>query len=67
MKSGITILPSDASISPAELARAAEERGSESLRLPEHSQTPVSRRTPEKGEELLPLLDRYAELARSTG
>jgi probable F420-dependent oxidoreductase len=42
---GITLFPTDRSIHPVELARAVEERGFESLFLPEHSHIPASRRT----------------------
>jgi probable F420-dependent oxidoreductase len=46
MKFGITMFPTDYSIGPAELARAVEERGFESLFFPEHTHIPASRRTP---------------------
>jgi probable F420-dependent oxidoreductase len=46
---GITLFPTDRSIHPVELARAVEERGFESLFLPEHSHIPASRRTPWPG------------------
>ena len=46
MKYGLTIFPTDYSIHPAELAVAAEERGFESLWVPEHSHFPVSPFTP---------------------
>ena len=48
------MFPTDYSISPAELAAAAEERGFESLWLPEHSHIPASRRTPFPGGGELP-------------
>jgi probable F420-dependent oxidoreductase len=51
---GITLFPTDSSIPPAELAAAAEERGFESLWLPEHSHIPASRRTPFPGGGELP-------------
>jgi probable F420-dependent oxidoreductase len=54
VKLGLTMFPTDYSISPAELAAAAEERGFESLWLPEHSHIPASRRTPFPGGGELP-------------
>lgn len=57
----------DDGISPAELARAVEERGFESLWLPEHSHIPVSRETPWPGSltgEALP--DVYSHLLDMT-
>lgn len=54
MHFGLTIFPTDASISPAEMAREAETRGYESLWFPEHSHIPVSRRTPFPGGGELP-------------
>lgn len=46
MDIGVTIFLTDKSIGVAEMARAVEERGFESLFLPEHTHIPVSRRTP---------------------
>jgi probable F420-dependent oxidoreductase len=46
MKYGLVIFPTDYSIRPDEMARAAEERGFESLFFPEHTHIPASRRTP---------------------
>ncbi|MFQ5879529.1 MAG: LLM class F420-dependent oxidoreductase, partial [Dehalococcoidia bacterium] len=54
MKFGVTMFPTDYSIGPAELARAAEERGFESLFFPEHTHIPTSRRTPWPGGGELP-------------
>jgi probable F420-dependent oxidoreductase len=54
MKFGVTMFPTDYSIGPAELARAAEERGFESLFFPEHTHIPTSRRTPWPGGAELP-------------
>lgn len=46
---GITLMAGDHGISPVELATAVEERGFESLWLPEHSHIPTSRETPWPG------------------
>ncbi len=46
MHVGIFYFPTDYGIDIRELARAAEERGFESLLLPEHTHIPTSRRTP---------------------
>src|SRR5262249_43633732 len=46
MKYALTMFPTDDAIRPDELARAAEERGFESLFLPEHTHIPCSRKTP---------------------
>lgn len=46
---GITLMAGDHGISPVELAVAVEERGFESLWLPEHSHIPTSRLTPWPG------------------
>jgi len=46
MRLGITIFATDRTIAPHELARAAEERGFDSLYLPEHTHIPVARTTP---------------------
>lgn len=45
MKIGITMFATDRSVSPVELGRAAEQRGFDSLFLPEHSHIPISRGT----------------------
>jgi probable F420-dependent oxidoreductase len=54
MKFGVTIFPTEYSIGPAEIARAVEERGFESLFFPEHTHIPTSRRTPWPGGAELP-------------
>jgi probable F420-dependent oxidoreductase len=46
MRYGVTIFATDTSIGIVDAARAVEERGFESLWLPEHTHIPVSRRTP---------------------
>lgn len=46
---GISLLSGDGGITPVELAVAVEQRGFESLWLPEHSHIPVSRETPWPG------------------
>jgi probable F420-dependent oxidoreductase len=46
MHKALSFFPTDASITPAELAAACEERGFESLWFAEHSHIPVSRKTP---------------------
>jgi probable F420-dependent oxidoreductase len=48
------MFPTRYSISPVDLARAAEERGFESLFFPEHTHIPVSRRSPWPGGADLP-------------
>jgi probable F420-dependent oxidoreductase len=51
---GISMFVTDVSIGPAELARAAEDRGFDSLFVPEHTHIPVSRRTPYPMGEPIP-------------
>jgi probable F420-dependent oxidoreductase len=52
MQTGIAIFDTDYSIAIDELARAAEQRGFESLWVPEHTHIPTSRRSPFAGGEL---------------
>jgi probable F420-dependent oxidoreductase len=59
MKLGINMFPTRYSIGPAELARAVEERGFESLFFPEHTHIPTSRRSPWPGGPDMP--DQYRE------
>jgi probable F420-dependent oxidoreductase len=54
MKIGVYYFPVDYGIDVSELARAAEQRGFESLLLPEHTHIPTSRRTPFPGGGELP-------------
>ena len=46
MKYGVFIFTTDETMHPAELGRAVEERGFESLWFPEHAHVPTSRTTP---------------------
>jgi len=54
MRVGVSYFPTDYGIDIRELARAAEERGFDSLFLPEHTHIPKSRRTPFPGGGDLP-------------
>jgi probable F420-dependent oxidoreductase len=68
MKIGFFFFGTDYVMSVVELARALEERGYESLFLPEHTHIPVSRRTPWPGGAELPrqyshTLDPFVALA----
>jgi len=54
MRVGVFYFPTDYGIDIRELARAAEQRGFESLLLPEHTHIPISRRTPFPGGGELP-------------
>lgn len=54
MQIGALIFPTDVSIRPDRLAIAMEERGFESLWVPEHTHIPVGRRTPWPGGPELP-------------
>ena len=54
MDVGVFYFPSDYGIDVSRLARALEERGFESLFLPEHTHIPVSRKTPYPGGGELP-------------
>jgi len=51
---GVLMFPTAYSISPRDLARAAEARGFESLFFPEHTHIPASRRSPWPGGAELP-------------
>jgi probable F420-dependent oxidoreductase len=59
MKIGVSMFVTDYSITPGELARATEERGFESLWMPEHTHIPISRKSPWGGGPALP--DNYKE------
>lgn len=68
MKFGLATFPTDYSMGPAELARAAEEHGFESLFVTEHTHIPASRETPYPGGTELPkeyshTLDPFVALA----
>src|SRR5512147_2068877 len=54
MDHGVVIFPTEYSIAPDEFARALEERGFESLWLPEHTHIPASRKSPWPGGGDLP-------------
>jgi probable F420-dependent oxidoreductase len=54
MKFGLTIFPTDYSIGPAELGRAAEDAGFDALFFAEHTHIPASRKTPRPGGGELP-------------
>lgn len=54
MDLGLTMFVTDETIGPVDLARAAEERGFESVLLPEHTHIPASRETPYPGGGELP-------------
>ena len=54
LKIGVLIFPTHKTIDPALLARTVEERGFESLLVPEHTHIPVSRKTPWPGGAPLP-------------
>ena len=54
MKYGVATFVTDISVSPAELARMAEERGFESMGVAEHTHIPSSRLTPFPGGGDLP-------------
>lgn len=53
-KFGVSMFPTDYAIQPVDLARAAEERGFDSLFFPEHTHIPASRRSPFPGGGDLP-------------
>jgi len=70
MRNGIVLFTSDRGIPPAELARAAEERGFDTFYVPEHTHIPVRRDAlhPTGGEQLpddryLRTLDPWVSLA----
>jgi probable F420-dependent oxidoreductase len=68
MRFGLTFFPTDYAIAPAELGRAAEDAGFESLFVAEHTHIPVKRESPYAGGEELPkqywhTLDPFVALA----
>jgi probable F420-dependent oxidoreductase len=60
MRNGIVLFSSDRGITPAALAKAAEDRGFDTIYVPEHTHIPVKREAahPGTGDETLPD-DRY--------
>jgi probable F420-dependent oxidoreductase len=54
MHIGVAMFPTDYAVRPDDLARAAEQRGYESLWFPEHTHIPASRRSPWPGGPTLP-------------
>lgn len=56
MDFGVFMFPTDTAIRPDHLAREVEDRGFESLWLPEHSHIPTSRKTPWGGQKDAPPL-----------
>ena len=54
MEIGAFMFVTDYSMGPAELARLLEERGFESMWVPEHTHIPASRRSPWPGGADLP-------------
>jgi probable F420-dependent oxidoreductase len=56
MDIGVLMFPTDLAIDPVSLGKAVEERGFESLWLPEHSHIPSARTTPWGGREGAPPL-----------
>jgi probable F420-dependent oxidoreductase len=68
MRLGLTMFCTDRSMGPVEFARAAEERGFDSIWVPEHTHIPISRKTPYPGGGELPdeyrrTLDPFVALA----
>jgi probable F420-dependent oxidoreductase len=59
MHIGISIFPTDQTIQPVELGRAAEDMGFESLWFAEHSHIPVARQTPWGGVKDAPELPEH--------
>jgi probable F420-dependent oxidoreductase len=54
MRYALIIFPTDYTLQPAELGKLAEERGFDSVWLPEHTHIPLSRKTPWPGGPELP-------------
>jgi probable F420-dependent oxidoreductase len=59
MRYGVTMFVTDVSMGVVDLARATEDRGLDSLWLPEHTHIPVSRRTPWPVNPDVELPDQY--------
>jgi probable F420-dependent oxidoreductase len=54
MRYGLSIFPTEYTMQPEEFARAAEERGFDSIWFPEHTHIPADRKTPWPGGAELP-------------
>lgn len=72
MRFGVTLMLTDRSMRPDELAREVEAHGFDSLYLPEHTHIPTSRATPAPMGEPLPeayqrLLDPFVALTAAAG
>ena len=72
MRFGVTCMLTDRTIGPAELARAVEDAGLDSLFLPEHTHIPTARATPAPLGEPLPeeyrrVLDPFVALTAAAG
>jgi probable F420-dependent oxidoreductase len=72
MDFGVVMFPTDYAMAPDDLARALEERGFESLWVPEHTHIPASRRSPWPGGGDLPreywsAYDPFIALAMAAG
>ncbi|HSJ83281.1 MAG TPA: LLM class F420-dependent oxidoreductase [Acidimicrobiia bacterium] len=59
MRFGVSIFPTDTAIRPDHVAKEVEDRGFDSLWLPEHSHIPSSRITPWGGQDGAPPLPDY--------
>lgn len=59
LRYGVTTFPTDKSMPIVDLARALEERGFDSLWLPEHTHIPTSRRSPWPAAPHVPLPEKY--------
>ena len=72
MQYGLSMFATDYTLQPDDLGRMAEERGFESIWLPEHTHIPVSRRSPWPGgpelpKEYLHIYDPFVALQAAAG